>query len=146
MKVKEDTIKTYDPKQIVVTFGGRQITGFADGTFVTVRRNADAWSLQMGTDGEGTRSKSNDNSGQVEISLMQSSLSNDFLSSIAISDQVANAGLLPLLVKDVNGNFLATAEQAFIKKLPDSEYGREATNRSYIIETDNLVLFLGGVA
>lgn len=139
-------MKTYDPKKIVITFGGRQITGYADGSFVTVRRNADGWSLQMGTDGEGTRSKSNDNSGQVEISLMQSSLSNDFLSQIAISDQVANAGLLPLLVKDVDGNFLATAEQAFIKKLPDSEFGREAASRSWIIETDNLVEFIGGVA
>ena len=98
----------------------------------------------MGTDGEGTRSKSNDRSGQVEVTLMQTSLSNDFLSQIAIADEQENAGLGPLLIKDVNGTFLAAAEQAYIKKISDAENARESGPRTWIIETDNLQLFVGG--
>lgn len=137
-------MKTYDPKLVVVIVGGVQITGFADGTFVTVRRNSDAWSLQMGVDGEGTRSKSNDKSGQIEIQLMQSSQSNVYLSNLALADELNNAGLVPAMVKDNGGSSLAVAEQAYIKKTPDGENAREAGPRTWVIETDNLQHFVGG--
>lgn len=137
-------MKTYDPKQILIIFGGVQITGFADGTFVTVRRNADMWSLQMGTDGEGTRSKSNDKSGQIEFTLMQSSQSNVFLSNMALADELGNAGIAPAMVKDNLGSSLHAAEQAYVKKIADAEYAKEAGPRTWIIETDNLQSFVGG--
>ncbi len=137
-------MKTYDPKQIVIIVGGVQLTGFADGSFVTVRRNADAWSLQMGTDGEGTRSKSNDKSGQIEVVLMQSSQGNAYLSNLALADELNNAGIVPALVKDNGGSSLHAAEQVYVKKTPDSEYAREAGPRTWVLETDNLQNFVGG--
>lgn len=137
-------MKTYDPKQILIIFGVHQLQGFADGSMVTVRRNSDAWSLQMGVDGEGTRSKSNDKSGQVEVSLMQTSESNDYLSQVALADELENAGVQPLLIKDANGTSLYAAEQAYVKKISDSAYGRESQERTWIIETDNLQMHAGG--
>lgn len=137
-------MKTYDPKGIICIVGGQQITGYADGTFLTVRRNADAWSLQMGADGEGARSKSNDKSGQYEFVLQQTSQSNAYLSSLAIADELNNGGLVPCLVKDLNGNSLHGSEQVYIKKMPDAGYGKEADSRSWILETDNLQHFVGG--
>lgn len=137
-------MKTYDPKQIILIVGGVQISGYADDSFVTVRRNADAWALNMGVDGEGTRSKSNDGSGQIEVALMQTSQSNTFLSNLAIADETSNSGLVPMMMKDALGNTLAVAEQAYVKKMPDLEYGREAGSRTWILETDNLKLMAGG--
>lgn len=137
-------MKTYDPKNILITLGGVAITGFADGTFVTVRRNSDTWSLQMGADGEGTRSKSNDKSGQIEIQLMQSSQSNAYLSNLALADELNNAGLVPALIKNNLGSDLHAAEQSYVKKPADAEYAKEAGPRTWIIETDNLQTFLGG--
>ena len=137
-------MKTYDPKQIVVVVGGKQITGYADGTFVTVRRNADMWSLQMGADGEGARSKSNDKSGQIEIQLLQTSPDNAYLASLQTADELENAGLVPTMVKDNLGNSLHMAEQSYIKRGPDAEYGKETTARVWVIETDNLQHFVGG--
>lgn len=137
-------MKTYDPKQVIVTFGARQLTGFADGTQIIVRPNEDAWALTVGNDGEGTRSKSNNNSGQIEVSLMQSSDDNAYLSAIYNADKLNNSGVNPAGVKDINGSSLYFAAQAYLKRLPDSEFARVAGARTWIIETDNLQAFVGG--
>jgi hypothetical protein len=138
-------LKVYDPKDVTVIFGPTgQITGYADGTFVTIEKNEEAFALQVGTDGEGTRSKSNNQSGRITISLMQSSASNDILSTIHTADLEVGTGVFPLLVKDLQGNSIFEASQAWITSFPSSEYGREAAAREWVIETDQLIMFPGG--
>lgn len=137
-------LKTYDFKQVAVIVGGRIITGFSDGDAVQVERNEDAWSLQVGAEGEATRSKSNNRSGKVTLSLQQASESNAILSGFAKSDELSNGGLFPLLVKDNSGSSLYAAEQAWIVKSPAATLGMESAAREWVIETDNLQVFEGG--
>lgn len=137
-------VKTYDPKQIIVTFGGNILSGFADGTFVTAERNEDMWTTQIGTDGEDTRSKSNNRSGSITVSLMQTSDSNAVLSALALTDEASNSAALPLQIKDNSGNTLLIAETAWIKKMPSVEYGREAGPREWVFETGVLVMNVAG--
>lgn len=137
-------VLTYDPKLFSIICGAKIISGFADGTFIKLERNQQAFQLKMGTDGEGTRAKSNDNSGKVTITLMQSSASNDDLSSFAQADALANAGVFPMFIKDGSGSTIAASVTAWIQKLPDSEFSNEAQSRVWVIETDNLELFVGG--
>lgn len=136
--------KTYNPKKVAVICGGFALSGFADGTFVNVAMNEDQWSLQMGTDGEGTRSKSNNHSAQITLSLMQSSDSNQVMQAFWNSDRLSDGGVFPFLIKDNSGRSLWAAEQAWVKKQPDAELAREAGAREWVIETDNLVPFEGG--
>lgn len=135
--------KTYDPKQISIIVGTRAITGFADGSFVTVRRNEDAFTVQIGADGEGVRSKTNNRSGQIEIVLQQGSDENDFLSELALADELSNGGIVPMLVKDNLGNSKYAAESAWVKKAPDSEFAKETGSRTWIFETAQLNVFVG---
>jgi hypothetical protein len=137
-------MKTLDPKQIVIIFGADIIQGYADGSFVTVDRNEDSWNLSVGADGEGTRTKSNNKSGQITLTLAQSSQSNQILSQAALADELDNAGLRPILIKDNLGTSLYSAELAYVKKPAASEFSNESTNREWIIETDNLQMFIGG--
>ena len=138
------TVKTYDPAQVALIFGGVEIGGYADGTFVTVARDEDAFSLQIGTNGEGVRSKSNNKSGTFTFTLLQSSASNAILSAIAQLDELTNAGVFPAMVKDNSGSSIHTAETAWIQKVPDSEYSKEAGPREWVIRTNNLQPFVGG--
>lgn len=135
---------TYDPKQVTVILGGKIGHGFADGTFITLKRNEDAWNLKVGTDGEGTRAKNNNKSGQLVMTLMQSSSYNDVLSAFAAADELSNTGAIPLLFKDASGRTLASALTAWVKKLPDSAFAKETESREWTIETDELNLFVGG--
>lgn len=137
-------LKTYDPGQVVVNVGGRDITGFADGTFVKVERNADAFSLTIGADGEATRVKSRNRSGRFTFTLQQSSPSNDILTAVANKDEVTNTGVVPVMVKDANGTTLASAAKAWSVKKASAEFGKDASSREWIFETHQLDLTIGG--
>lgn len=137
-------VKTYDPGQVAVIVGGKIIGGFADGSVVKVSRNEDAYNLKVGVSGEGTRARSRNKSGKIEIMLMQSSDSNDVLSGFALADEASNSGAVPALVKDASGRSLASAATAWVKKYPDSEFKKEVDTRTWVFETDELDLFIGG--
>ena len=137
--------KNYDPKEVSVIVGGHIVTGYADGTFLTVSRNKDAFTLGVGADGEGARSKSNDKSGRLTLTLLQSSASNDVLSGFATADEIANGGQVPVLVKDNNGTTIVEAATAWIVKKADVEYSHEITNREWIVESDRLDVLVGGL-
>ena len=64
-----ETVSTYDPKEVVVTFGAIPLDGYADGTFVEVAPAGEAFARHVGADGEVSRSKSNDNTHDVTLTL-----------------------------------------------------------------------------
>jgi hypothetical protein len=138
--------RSYDPAQVIVNVGGRDVVGFADGTFVKIERNVDAFSLVVGADGESTRVKSQNKSGRFTFTLQQSSPSNDYLSSVATQDELTSQGVVPSLVKEVGGATIAQASKSWIVKKSAVEFGKEAGNREWIVETGDLALEVGGTA
>ena len=139
-------VKTYDPKKVIITFGGVPITGFADGTFIQVTQDADSWAKKVGADGEVVRAKSNDNTHTVTITLQQSSGSKDYLSTCLNLDKLTNKGMLPLVITDLNGTTLESWLQAWVSKDPDWEYAKEATDRAWVLMTGQAATTLyGGV-
>lgn len=139
------SVKTYDPAGIAIIVAGGPIEGFAPDTFVVAARRNPSWALTVGADGEGARAKSNDKSGTITFTLIQTSLSNDFLSSLAALDELTNNGVGPLLIKDLNGDTIIAAGTAWVQKPADSEYGKEIATREWVLETDDLNMFVGGV-
>lgn len=139
-------VRGYDPAQVIVTVDGNTITGFADGTFVNAERNNDAFTLTVGADGEATRSKSNDLSGRITITLQQSSPSNDILSAIATADEQSGQGVVAVQVADKSGSTLAAAEKAWVVKKATSGFAKETENREWILETNELEYEVGGNA
>ncbi len=136
----------YDAKQVIVIIGVVPVSGYADGSFVSVENNEDAYTLLVGTDGEATRSRTNNNSSRITLTLQQGSLSNALLSGLHEIDKnsISGAGCFPVLIKDLQGTSMYAAEKAWIVKRPTAEFGREAGSREWIIETDNLALAIDG--
>jgi hypothetical protein len=137
-------VKTYDPAEVSLIVGGKIITGFTDGTGITVERNEDLWNLKVGIDGEGARSKNNNRSGKFTIALQQTADSNNDLSTFEQADELTNGGAVPVFLRDANGSTIATCTTAWVKKLPNSEYAKEITARTWVLETDFLEYFVGG--
>jgi hypothetical protein len=135
---------TFDPKMGVLTFKGKIITGFADGTFFTVERTEDTFTETTGADGETTRVKSNNRSGRAKITLKQSSSSNDHLSVCAALDEGANAGVGEFQYKDVLGTTLVFAAQAYVKKPANVESAKTATDREWNLFLVDVKMFVGG--
>ncbi len=137
-------LKTYNPGQVSVTFGPNILSGFGDGSITTVVRNEDTWTHKKGTDGKGTRSKSNNKGGIITVTLDQASSANAVLSTIAKVDELSATQILPIVVRDASGNTLHTGEEAWIAKPPDSELGRESLDREWTFQVDDLEMFDGG--
>jgi len=135
---------SYDPGQVIVTFLGTPLHGFADGTYVKIVRNEEAFKLQVGADGEPARVRNRNRSGQVSIILQQSSIRNDVLSAAAALDELAAGGVGALLIKDLNGTTLVNALAAWVRKLPETELGKELGQREWVLETGQLTMFVGG--
>ena len=120
--------KTYNANEVTLSIAGRAIhSGFADGDFVKVSRLSDDWSDKAGTDGEVTRSKSNDARCDVSVTLMATSDGNDLLSQIRTADLAApnGAGVGQFLLRDQFGRTVIRG-QCWIVKPPEVARGREA--------------------
>jgi hypothetical protein len=138
--------RSYDPAQVILNVNGVDASGFADGTFIKVERNVDAFSLVVGADGEATRVKSHNRSGRFTFTLQQSSPFNDYLSSLASADETSSTGVAPILVKENGGKTLAQASKAWVVKKSAVEFGKESGTREWIMETGDMALDVGGSA
>jgi len=140
-------VKTYDSNNILMIFGAIALEGgLGDGTFVSIEYNNDMFALKMGADGEGARSKSNDNSAKITFTLLQTSEANALLSAQHNIDKLSPSGdgIAPILIKDKEGTTLAAAATAWIVKSPNVEYGKEINEREWQLETDRLDILVGG--
>ena len=135
---------TYDVNRVAVIVGGIPMEGFADGTRVTVEFDEEQFTKITGTDGLTTRSKTNNYAGKVRITLQQTSRSNDVLSGLWNADRVNASGVVPVLVKDDSGRTFWTSEHAWVEKMPDQEFGKESSDREWVLETGKLVGIAGG--
>lgn len=80
----------------------------------------------------------------VELTLKQTSLTNDALCALEQADKLSNAGKLPILIKDLNGTTLFACAQAWIAKGPDPDYGDSLSTRTWRFDTGIAENFVGG--
>jgi hypothetical protein len=118
---------------------GSPLSGYAEDSFINITANADAFTRHIGADGEVSRSKSADNTHNVTLTLKQSSLSNQHLSTIHQTDKLAGKSMLPLVITDLNGATLYSWPQAWIQKTPDWGYGKDNADRAWIFQTGQAV-------
>ena len=133
----------YDPKQVVLTFKGVLITGFLEGTFITVERNEDSFEKTVGADGNVTRVRKNDRSGTITVVLQAESPSNDVLSASMLLDEQSGLGYGPVQVKNINSTDLHTAAEAWVRKPASAEYSDGASGREWVLECANLTMLVG---
>lgn len=137
-------VLTYSPKDVILTVGGNPIGGYADGTFIKVTQVEDSFTQVVGADGQVSRTKSANRAVAIELTLKQTSPSNDVLSALHRADQIANAGTVPVQVKDLSGTTLCSAAEGWIKRLPDVEFGKDMSDRTWMLDTGPAQLNIGG--
>lgn len=133
----------YRPDDIIIDFGGFQIHGFAKGTFVKVAQNEDDATLNVGGDGEGSVVVNLNDSAVVTFTLKRSSAANDILSAKRAAFK-AGGGADPILIKDLKGTTMHHAEHAWVKKIADSEFSSEETQREWVLEVEKMESLVGG--
>ena len=117
--------------------GGNLIGGFMDGTFIAVEREVDAMTKVVGADGEVSRTRSANRSGQMTITLKQDADSNTVLGGYAQDDELDGSGLVDVLLTDNLDNKLFAAN-GWIRKPPNIEYGSEFSGREWVLDLDKI--------
>lgn len=134
----------FDPKKVIATYGPVVIGGVADGTFINVGRREDSVELQVGAYGDALFIIKNDKSGQISIILLQSSLTNDLLSGLTLTQEAGLTGPLPLVIKDLSGNSIFFAREVMIAKPAEAGYGTAGENREWNFLAGSLKTLVGG--
>ncbi len=141
------TMKTYDPTKvtiIVINKDGKAypIGGFADGTSVKITRTSESYKKSTGMDGITSRIKNLDKSGEITLTLAQTSLSNDVLT--VIENSSSDGDLCSIIVEDSYGGSKYRSSEAWIKKSADAEYSKDITNREWTFECADLSMITNG--
>jgi hypothetical protein len=117
-------------------------SGFADGEFLTIEQSAPDYEVVVGTDGQVSRSRTNNRHAVLKVKLAATSDGNTLFGALS------NAGILaangadvgPMLVRDrVSGTCLYTAGNCWIAKPPDVSYDNKVTMREWELQCDDLV-------
>lgn len=139
-------MKTYDPRKVKVNVGTFAVLGMAKGTFVKASFNSDAFTHEKGSKGEGVRTLSADDSGEIEITIQGTSPTNRDFSNLAKKDREDGSGVVAVSIEDLNGETLWESTESWVKKPADLEYADEHTPRTWIITCDSLKWFTDGSA
>ncbi|MBB2918333.1 phage structural protein [Cupriavidus alkaliphilus] len=139
------TTHTYDPARVNVTVAAATLSGFAEDSFISIEEIGDGVTSTSGADGEVARAMSSDRRCKVTIKLQQTSAGNDVLSSLLQADRLSGGGgIFPIAVTDLRGRTLFTSSEAWVVKLPPSEFGKEVGEREWEIQTGKSIYFVGG--
>jgi hypothetical protein len=134
-----DRLTNYDPAAVTFSFGGFDITGFNDGTFIDVERSEDGFTKHVGALGEVTRIRNLDRSGKITLTLKQTSSSNDILTAIyKDGERFGLTDIQTLHIEDHHGNMFVHAESAWIMKAPKIERAKGVMSVIWVFEAENI--------
>ena len=134
-----------DPFQNIITVGPFRIGGFAEGTYIEVDRNVDAFTEVVGADGEFARAYQRNRSGTITLTLLQSSQSNRILDTFRLADEVSRAGVFPFLAKDLSsGLSLVFGAKTYVKKAPKQGWSQNVETRVWTLVCTDLDIKIEG--
>lgn len=140
-----EPLKTHSFKHYIITFFGKELSGFGGVPVKTVPLG-NLYTSKVGPDGSVVREAGNNPLHTITVVLMSTSAANLFLSALVQvakegSNAISDVGLFVL--KDFTGTTVQTFE-AWITKAPDLEAKREASEYSWTLEGIEIVNVIGG--
>lgn len=139
------TLANYSPNDVTITVAGLySVTGFAEGTFVRISKDTQQTTSTRAMDGTIARVKSPDTGWKVEITLAQSSSSNDILSLFWNIDKVTDMGKFPIMVKDGSGSTMFMASTAWVEDIPDIVFSNQMETRTWKLAATEATVNIGG--
>ena len=135
----------YVPSKVTVSIMGLvSISGFVDGTFINIIKNNKPFETRRSMDGEVARIHRKDERYTVELTLAQSSMSNNLLMAIYNLDSATGMGTFPLFIKDGSGTTTFFALEAHVASPPDASFANGMESRTWEIQCTKAAFNLGG--
>lgn len=134
------TVNTYSPKDVVLTIGGYQITGWQK---ISVTRNRGITPIK-GIRGKHTRVISRDTSATLSFSVIQSTQANEVLSYIHELDLDQGTGRIALTLKDNSGKTVMSSDEGYILSYPLVTFSGQFEDRPWEVFCQTTKSFIVG--
>ncbi len=145
------TTRNLDPSRYTLNVLGVQIVMPAVDTFYKFSMESDQIMDEVGGQGDVVRMISRDERATLEIILMQTSPSNDFLSSLVNQDLNASGpastggyAVGPTSLVDLNGTTAVDGQETWVMKFADAELGSKPYTRTWKIRFASARVNIGG--
>ncbi len=125
----------YNCKDVLISFGQNSLTGLADDAFLTIEDMAEEAAPTTGCDGAIVTSIDPNACSKVTISNLYGVKANRILARLAGGLRQGELITYPLLIKKKTGEVLLSADAAWVAKMPNSDFGKKAGNRQWVIYT-----------
>lgn len=145
-------LSTFAPNRVTVVISqastgiSHVVSGFSTDSIVKIEASTEKFELYTGADNTSTRIYKGNEAGTISLSLQQTSPSNDIFSQLYLNDIASqdSSGLFTVTVKDNSGRSLYFASEAYIGKLPMSDFGNSMHHREWVVHCAHLHMYIGG--
>jgi len=127
-------VRTYDCRKVLITLGTHIVTGYSDGTFVSIEPNGDGFTKKVGCDGEVGRSRDPDETAKVTLTVMLTSPTVAWCQQQYVKDRDTGEGTFSILIKDLKGGLVFSSATAWIVKPPVRDFDKEMPDREIEID------------
>lgn len=129
------SVKTYNCKQVKITLGTHIVSGYAEDSFLTIAALGDGTSSQTGADGSVVRAISPDLRHSLKLTLQQTSPTLAWIRKKRKRDVEDGEGMFSVMVKNLTGDEIFSANDAWVVKNRDTAYGNSVGTREVEIHT-----------
>ena len=128
-------IASYDPKKVSVIINGKEITGFGTDSVISVTRNEDIVTTQVGVKGDVAYNENANESGTITVTLMGTSSSLPYVRSLALKRKEVS-----VMIVDANDSASVNVaeERCRVIKPPDITRAKEIGSESVSIFVPSL--------
>lgn len=138
-------VATYSPEDIIITIGGAYtVEGLAEEEFVSISKPEALFTPSITADGRVSRTKVEDPTHLVTITLASYSDSNLVFTSWVQADAMVASAMLPLFIKDGMGSTMFYAPLCWIEEMPDTSFDVTTNTRQWVLRAAGGVLVTGG--
>lgn len=128
-------VASYDPKKVNLVMNGKIITGFASDSMITIARNEDTVTTQVGVKGDVAYNENANESGTITVTLMGTSSSLPYVRSLALKRKEVS-----VMIVDANDSASVNVaeERCRVIKTPDITRAKEIGSESVSIFVPSL--------
>lgn len=138
---------TYAPSEVSISIAGKRLHGFPDGVFLRIVRNDPLGSSKQAMDGLVCITRRRYSQWNIEITLQQTSDSNNLLDGVErllLDGDVAVLRYIPVIIKDNSGSSLFFGKDVWVTEVPEQTFSASMETRTWRITCNDVITTIGG--
>lgn len=138
------TTSTYSAVNIIVSFAGVTMEGFADGDdVITVERNNPSMTQKVGMQGDTVYSQTADKTGKITVKLLQNSSTNTLLTAKIQASEAGAIFSAPLIITEAESDAKVTAMKAVLEGQPTFSRGMNTNTVEWVFLSSDVQIAHG---